>query len=88
VRLEYDYIGLNGLSVVDGQPSHGGGAGGAAGGGGGGRGGGGGAGAGGGIHGIVSDTFNVNNASVQMLTVGVHYFFNWSPAPAAVVTKY
>jgi outer membrane immunogenic protein len=71
----------------------GGGGGGAGGGGGGGAGGGGGGGAGGGggggIHGIVSDTFNVHNANVQMLTLGVQYLFNWSPAPAApVVTKY
>jgi outer membrane immunogenic protein len=97
VRLEYQYIGLGGLSVADGQHHHGagGGAGGGGAGGGGASGGGaGGGGAGGGGVGIVapsivSDKFNMNNTNVQTVTLGVNYLFNWSPAPTApIVTKY
>jgi outer membrane immunogenic protein len=83
VRLEYQYIGLSGLSVADGQHHNGGGGAG-----------GGGAGAGGGGVGIVapsivSDTFNVNNTNVQTVMLGVNYLFNWSPSPIVpIVTKY
>jgi len=68
VRLEYDYIGLNGLSVVDGQPSHGGGAGG-----------GGGGGAGGGVGLPSSDerraqgvTSSIGTPTVEDSTLGTH----------------
>jgi hypothetical protein len=38
---------------------------------------------------IVADTFNVNNANVQTVMLGVNYLFNWSPAPTVpIVTKY
>jgi len=74
VRLDYQYLGLNGFSVADGQPKHpmpvpmpmpmpipp--------------------------THGTVVDTFNGNNVSVQTLTVGVNYLFNWSQPP--VVARY
>jgi hypothetical protein len=59
-----------------------------------GGGGAGGAGGGGGGVGIVApsivaDTFNVNNANVQTVMLGVNYLFNWSPAPTVpIVTKY
>lgn len=37
--------------------------------------------------GLVADTFNVNNANVQMATVGVDYLFNWS-TPPSIAARY
>jgi len=37
--------------------------------------------------GFVTDTFNVTNPNIQMVTVGVNYLFNWG-TPAPVVTRY
>jgi hypothetical protein len=35
----------------------------------------------------VADTSKVNNANVQMATVGINYLFHWSP-PASIVARY
>ena len=37
--------------------------------------------------GFLVDTFTINNANVQPLTVGVNYLFNWGAA-APVVSRY
>ena len=35
-----------------------------------------------GLHGFVTDRFAVNNANIQMVTIGVNFLFGWAPAPA------
>jgi outer membrane immunogenic protein len=39
------------------------------------------------MHSFVADRFTVNNASVQTLTLGVNYLFNWAPA-APIAASY